>query len=468
MWGTADAESEYYRIVDLPLPEKSAIECGSFDVLPDGRLAIGTRRGEIWLVSGAFDRRPQLRWHRFASGLDEVFGLGWRDGAFYVTQQTEVTRISDVDGDGRADKFQTLGDAWGFANYHEFAWGSRPDAQGDVWVVLGLSNSYHYRAKFRGWAFRVTADGRSIPVACGIRSAGGVGPNEAGEMFYTESQGPWNGSCSLKHLKAGSFQGHPISFEAWPLAPEMGERPVEPESNSRIHIEKKRVRQLVPYAVVFPYRRMGQSISGFRVDRSGGKFGPFSGQIFVADYSLSLLMRATTERVRGVWQGACYPFREGLGTGILAVQFSPQGQLVVGGTNRGWPVRGSRQYALERLEWTGKTPFEIERMSIRPQGFKLRFTLPVDRDVAVRRETWKLSHFTHIYHRHYGSPEIDRGSLKVESVEVSKDGRDVELRLDRLVEGHVHELSVRDLRSAAGLELLHDEAFYTVNEIPGD
>ncbi len=96
-WGTAAAEAEYYRIVEVPLPRELSLEVGSFCALPDGRLAIGTRRGEILLVSGAFDERPEPRVQRFASGLDEVFGLGFRDGAFYATQQTELTRIRDRD-----------------------------------------------------------------------------------------------------------------------------------------------------------------------------------------------------------------------------------------------------------------------------------------------------------------------------------------------------------------------------------
>lgn len=106
----------------------------------------------------------------------------------------------------------------------------------------------------------------------------------------------------------------------------------------------------VPYAVVFPYKRMGRSISGFEVCRAGGKFGPFDNQIFVGDYSLSLVMRATTEQVNGVWQGACYPFREGLGTGLLNLHFTPAGRLVTGGTNRGWPVRGMMDNVLQRLD----------------------------------------------------------------------------------------------------------------------
>ena len=467
MWGTAEAEAEYYRVVDLQIPENLPIESGSFDRLPDGRLVIGTRRGDIYFVSGAFDERPEPRFHRFASGLDEVFGVGYRDGAFYVTQQTEVTRIRDLDGDDRADLFETLSDDWGFANYHEFAWGSRPDADGNVWVVLGLSNSYHYRAPFRGWSFKVTPEGETIPVASGIRSAGGVAPNEHGVMFYVESQGPWNGSCSLKHLRPGGFMGHPISFQAHDEAPErVGPKPVEPQSNSRLHIETKRVKELVPYAVVFPYRKMGQSISGFRIDRSDGKFGPFAGQIFVGDYSLSCVMRATTEQINGVWQGACYPFREGLGIGILALQFSPRGYLVAGGTNRGWPVRGNRQYALERLEWTGKTPFEIERISIRPKGFVVRFTKPVDAAVAGRAATYNIEHYTHIYQKFYGSPEVDQGVARVLEVKVAPDRLEAELILDALTEGHVHEFDLAAMRARDGESLLHTMAYYTVNEIP--
>ncbi|MEE3055415.1 MAG: hypothetical protein VYB34_16910 [Planctomycetota bacterium] len=466
VWGTSKAEEEFYPVRDLSIPPELALEVGSFTLLPDGRLAIGTRRGEILLVSGAFDRRPKLRVERFASGLDEVFGLGYRDGAFYATQQAEVTRIRDVDGDGRADVFDTLSDKWGFGNYHEFSWGSEPDPDGNIWVVLGLSNSYHYRADFRGWSFKITPDGKTIPIASGIRSAGGVAPNEHGEMFYVESQGPWNGSCSLKHLKPGGFMGHPISFEAYKAFPELGPRPVEPKSQSRIHIEKKRVKELVPYAVIFPYRKMGQSISGFRVDRTGGKFGPFAGQIFVGDYSLSCIMRATTEKVNGVWQGACYPFREGLGTGLLAIQFSPEGYLVAGGTNRGWPVRGTRSFILERLEWSGKVPFEIKRINIRPKGFALTFTRPFDPKVATDASLYKLEHFTHIYHKFYGSPEVDQGAGKVVGVKVSPDGLVANLELEGVVEGHVYEFDLSGIKSAAGKPLVHTRAYYTVNEIP--
>ena len=89
-WDTAEEESKYYKIVDIPLPKEAAIEAGSFEVVSDDRLAIGTRRGDIFWVDGVFDENPSPTYQRFASGLDEIFGMSYRDGAMFVTQQTEV------------------------------------------------------------------------------------------------------------------------------------------------------------------------------------------------------------------------------------------------------------------------------------------------------------------------------------------------------------------------------------------
>ncbi|MCH2115367.1 MAG: hypothetical protein MK171_10725 [Pirellulales bacterium] len=465
-WGTAEKEAEYYPVVDVQVPEEMALEAGSFEVLPDNRLAVGTRRGEIYLVSGVFDENPQPRFELFARGLDEVFGLSYRDDAFYVTQQTEVTRITDTNQDGRADRFETLSDVWGFRNYHEYAFGSKMDPEGNIWVALCLTHSFKSEVPFRGWCLKVTRDGKVIPVCSGMRSPGGVGPNEHGVMFYTESQGPWNGSCSLKVLQQGAFMGNPISFNWYDLAEQMERPKVEPNTPSRLVTECERVKELVPYAVVFPYRKAGRSLSGFVVDRTGGKFGPFENQIFVGDFSLSIVMRATTEKVNGVWQGACYPFREGLATGLLACEFTPRGDLIVGGTNRGWPVRGPDAFAVQRLDWTGIVPFEIKSIQARPNGFRVTFTKPVAADVAGDPSVYDVSTYTHIYQEGYGSPEVDQTWPRVAKATVAEDGLTVDLEIDGLVKGHVHEFDLAPIRSRDGDKLVHVNAYYTLNEIP--
>jgi len=477
-WGTAGRERAYYPIVRIPTPPGEVIEAGAFCELPDGRMAVGTRRGDIFFLSGIDEDKPEPDYHRFATGLDEIFGLAYKDGALYVTQSCELTRVTDRNNDGRADHFETISDAWGYANYHEYAFGSSFDEQGNIHVALGLSQSYNSRALFRGWAMTVSPDRRregrigtagheTLPIASGLRSPAGIGPNEHGQLVYIESQGPWNSSCSLKALTPGTFHGHPISYNWYEFAPHMGPAPVHPRSGSRIVTEHERVPELVPYAVVFPYIRMGRSISGFTLDHTGGKFGPFQDQLFLGDFSLGVVMRATTEQVNGVWQGACYPFREGLSTGLLDVEFTPGGSLVSGGTGRGWPVRGLEPFALERIDWTGEVPFEIKRITIAPDGFDMEFTRPVDPESATAPGSYTLGTFTHIYHGAYGGPEVDQTRPELESIHVSEaDARHVHLKLGGHVRGHVYEFDLHGVRSREGEQLLHNHAFYTVNEVP--
>lgn len=465
-WGTEEREREYYPIVNIPIPKDTVIEAGAFAVLPNGRLAVGTRHGEIYIIEDIDAEKPTPKFHRFASGLDEIFGLVWQDGAFRVTQSCELTRVQDTNGDGVADRFETISDAWGYANYHEYAFGSKLDAKGNQFIALGLSASYYSHALYRGFIMKVSPEGQTTAFASGLRSPGGIGFDEHGELFYVESQGPWNCSCSLKAVSPSSFHGHPASFQWYPFAPELGPTPEQPNSGSRLLVERERVKQLVPYAVVFPYIRMGRSISAFNVDRTNGKFGPFENQIFLGDYTQSIIMRATTEQVNGVWQGACYPFREGLSTGILNVEFTPGGNLLTGGTNRGWPVRGIKPFALERLDWSGKMPFEINRITIEPNGFRITFTKSVESVTGNSIPSYAISAFTHPYHAGYGGPEIEQHRSSVEKVTLAEDGLSAEIELGKFDRGFVYEFDLSKLRSRDGEELLHQNAFYTVNEVP--
>ena len=468
MWGTAQEEAKYYPVVNIPIPPQVPMRPGGFEILPDGRLAVGTRRGDIYFIKGAFDSPPNPEYRLFASGQDEIFSLSWKDNAMTAISWGEVTRISDTDGDGIADHYDTLTNNWGYAEGHEFAFGSKHDTEGNIWVALGLSGSYESHNLFRGWAVKVTPGGKMIPVCSGLRSPAGVGPNAEGVMLVIESQGPWNGCCTLKHLKEGAFLGHPASYNWYPYAPLLNAPEVKPNSNSRMGIERKRVKELVPPVVRFPYIKMGRSISGFRLNKTGGKFGPFENQIFLGDYSLSIVMRATTEQVNGVWQGACYPFREGLATGIMNVEFSPKGQLIAGGftTNSQWPVRGTEPFALQRIDWNGIVPFEIKEINIKKDGFQINFTKLVDKQIAANIDFYNITTYDHIYQASYGSPEVDQTDVHVTEAILSPDGLSVYVHLDKIVEGHIHEFNLAKITSQDGMHLVHTKAYYTVNEIP--
>ena len=462
-------QSEYYRITKVPTPADVVLEVGAFEFMPDGRLAASSRRGDIYMFNDPLQQdASKITSKLFMGGLHEVLGLAQRDGSLYATQRCEVTKLTDENDDGVADVCETISDGWGInGDYHEYAFGSKFDDEGNIWVTLCLTGSFTSPNKYRGWCLRVSPDGKVTPTCSGIRSPGGMAINVDGEVFYTDNQGPWNGTCGLKWLRKGSFQGHPVGNKWYEDSNvDIGPKPAEPKSGSRIMTEAKRIPELEPTAVLFPYKKMGQSAAGMVCDRSGGKFGPFDGQMFVCDQTFSWVMRVDLEKVNGHYQGACFPFTEGFGSGNLAIEQASNGMMFVGGTNRGWGSRGKQKFSLERLEWTGVTPFEVKTMRAKPDGFELTFTQPVDPVSATDITSYKMPTYTYIYQESYGSPEVDHVDCKITKAVVSKDGLTVRLHVDNLYEGHVHELHLDGVRSSEDKPLWHPVAYYTLNYIP--
>jgi hypothetical protein len=465
------AEADYYKVLSYNLPDKQVLEIGAMEKLPDGRIAFCTRRGEIWMVENAFTEKPEdAKFTRFAHGLHETLGITWNDGWLYVTQRCEVSRLKDTNNDGVADLFETVNSDWEInGDYHEYAFGSKFDKKGDMWVVLCLTGSFSSEVKYRGWCLRVTKDGKMTPTCSGIRSPGGIGMDAEENVFYTDNQGPWNGTCELKHLVPKSFQGHP-GGNKWYDLPEvkeaMGTRPKDPESGSRFMVESDKIPEYMPPVIMFPYGRMGQSASGVTCDTTDGKFGPFAKQLFVGDQTFSTVMRCFLEKVDGKFQGACFPFRAGFGSGTLPVEITKDGSMLVGGTNRGWGSRGPKPFALERLVWTGKVPFEVHEMRAKPDGFELTFTDAVDPATASDPKSYTLDAYTYIFQASYGSPIVDESKPTITKIEVAADGKSARLFVEGLKRGHIHELHLDGVKSKEGLPVLHPAAYYTLNNIP--
>lgn len=467
----AASESDYYRMSTVPVPEGVVLEVGGLETLPDGRLAVATRRGDIWLVENpASTNGGRANYTRFAHGLHEALGLAYRDGALYTTQRSELTRLRDLNGDGKADTYETV-HSWPLSgNYHEYSFGPVFSPKGDMMVSLNLAwvgygDSF---VKWRGWMLQVAPDGKMTPLAAGFRSPSSFGYNLEGDLFYTENQGDWVGSGHLTHVEKGDFVGNPTSLK-WSSEPES---PVKlttadvPNTGEPKFDVARRMPQLKTPAVWFPHAIMGISTSAILVDSTRGAFGPFAGQLFVGDQGQSKIMRVNLEKVKGVYQGAVFPFREGFASGVMRQVWGKDGSMYVGQTSRGWGATGRAPYALQRLVWTGKTPFEPHRIEARPDGFEIAFTMPVNRTAAADPASYTVSSFTYRYHRTYGSPVINRMSNAVRAVVVSPDGRRARLVVDSLREGYVHEIRMAGVRSEEGASLLHDFGYYTLNRIP--
>ena len=172
------------------------------------------------------------------------------------------------------------------------------------------------------------------------------------------------------------------------------------------------------------------------------------------------------EKVNGLYQGAVFHFLSGFEAGIVPMRQAEDGTLFVGGTNRGWASSGTKPFTFERVRWTGKTPFEMQTISALKDGFEVTFTEPVDAATAGKVESYAMAAWTYIYQAEYGSPEVDASKPKITAAEVSGDKKKVRLKVAGMVQGHVHHLEAKGVKSAAGAKLWHDEGWYTLNEIP--
>ena len=491
-------EKDYYRLISVatskaptesrskhwkPSPEGLALEISGMTFLDDKRLAVAIRKGEIWILDGVYeDPAENVTYKRFASALHEPLGLLQHDGALYTAQRTELTRIRDINGDGVADEYLTAAKGWGVTgHYHEYAYGPKLDGDGNLWVTLniglGLKGDQlkrvlpdaplgYRQGRWRGWGMILTPEGKLVPMCAGMRSPAGLGANASGDMFYTDQQGNWVATNSLHHLRSGVFFHHAEALASMNEPGSTIQGVTNVPGGVPLPQALRDFPQLRPPAVWFPYKKAGQSATDIMLDQSDGRFGPFAGQLFVGEFTQAGVNRVFLEKVGGEYQGACFPFRSGFSSAVLRLAQGADGSMFAGLTNRGWSSLGNASYGLQRLVWTGKTPFEIQEMRATADGFELLFTLPVDPQSAGDIASYAMNSHTYLYHSAYGSDEIQQQTLTIRSATVSEDKRRVRLVIDGLRELFVHTLEADGVRSTAGRPLLHADAYYTLNRRP--
>jgi mono/diheme cytochrome c family protein len=279
------------------------------------------------------------------------------------------------------------------------------------------------------------------------------------DLFVTDNQGDYKPSTGLLHVEKGDFHGH-----AGRLKWEAGFDPAS------LTTEKLWQRLKTP-AVVFPHGPMGKSPGEPVWDLTGGKFGPFTGQVFVGDYS-KLVIRASLEKVAGAWQGACFPFLgrnetpavvsgDRLKAGSTRAVFGPDGSLYLGAT-AGW---GAGEDGLQRITWDGMNAPEVHDIKLTSRGFAVSFTQPISAATIGKPENYEVNRFRYYYHVKYGSPWIDEARVAVSEVRAASDGLSAELILPELKPGFVYELSVPSLRTTAGEPIANPLGYYTANRL---
>jgi cytochrome c551/c552 len=440
-----------YRAIAYPRPKTAT---GEDRVMPgaiaahprDGRVYVASMKlGELFVLHDPGDAGREARFEDYAGGLfQEAYSMLAESDGLYVLHRRNLTKVTDTDADGKADRFDRVaGLPHGVAETYDYAYGLARDRTG----AFVLSYAPYANRSMPGSGsmlrFRPGSEPAWEEVAYGFRNPVGWCAGAEGEIFYTDNQGEWVATNKLCAIVPGRFYGFPNS--------EQKEHAKKPAGKTTVW---------VPYA-------WARSINGVTYDATGGKFGPFAGQIFMAELMYGgAILRANVERVNGQLQGACFPFwGKGL-LGPLCLTFDPKGRMWVGAiTEPGWMAQPDRG-AVFRIDFTGETPFEIQEIRVRPRGFRLAFTRPVDVRSAADAGSYQVEHYRYEYTGAYGSPELDRTRAAVEKVEVSADGRSADLTLPPLVGDRVYFIQARGVRSASGEPLVHPAGAYTLHEIP--
>lgn len=487
-------EEDFFKIMKVATPEGNILEVGGLVSMPNGDLAVSTRRGDIFIVENPTSSRPYFR--KFASGMHEVLGLAYKDDALYCAQRGELTKLVDTNMDGKADVYETIY-SWPLSgHYHEYSFGPKIAPDGSFFVTgnVAFGSEEWWRGEsrvpWRGWAMRITEDGKMQPWATGMRSPAGLGFLN-NELFYTDNQGDWMGSGALWKMEKGDFMGHPAGL-AWTGRPESPVKLTEAQFNLKIDPRKtknEKGRYIKPENIVnenfktlfdmktefpelrlpavwLPYGILGISTSE-PITIPKGHFGPFEGQILVGDQGMSMLSRVFMEKVNGEYQGASFVFRTGFRSGVMRMSWARDGSLFIGETNRGWGSAGEANEGLERLVWTNKMPFEMKAVRAMPDGFEIEFTQPVDPKSAEDLASYSVESYIYKYQPVYGSPPVNTQNLNIKGVKLSADGLKARIVVDNLRRYYVHTIKLDGIREKENFySLVHPTAYYTLNNIP--
>lgn len=439
---------ESYRIEHFPLPPQAQMLITGMDWLNERDLAVCTWLGEIYIVENATAPVAEAKYRRFARGLNEPLGLTVHKGEIYVVQKGELTRVVDTDRDGEADWFDCVNDDWGYSgNYHSYSFGPLV-LPNESFMIFTTGQRARADLDNQGAAILIDNERDDWFFCYGLRVPHGWGTFQ-GDIFVTDNQGNWIGTCKLNHIETNRFYG----FQTDAI------RQKFPRTASDV----------TPPALWLP-RALSPSASGIETIDSDA-FGPFKGQMLIGDFQNSIVMRAFLEKVNGKWQGAVFPFAKGFLSGVNRLAMGADGKLYVGGGKRTWSTAAPKEYSLDRVIYTGKVPFEVSEVRALKDGFELRFTKALELEPARDPENYLVKQFTYKYHEAYGSPEFDHEGnvgateVAVENADVSADGTIVRLKIPGLKTGFVTSFQLA-VNSAEDEDPRHATFYYTLNEQP--
>lgn len=445
-----------YEIDTLTPPDEnpwaSWLRFSGLDFFSDGRAALCTWSGDVWIVSGIDDTLSRLSWKRYATGLFQPCGLKIVDDNVYVVARDQITVFRDLNGDGEADFYENFNnDCTEKGNYHEFAMDLNTDPEGNFYYAkggLGANFPGGAVARHHGCFLKVSKDGKKLEiVATGVRAGAGSGVGPHGELTVSDNDGHWGPASRISWVRQGGYYGDPHTAHVTP-APKDFDQPL-----------------------CWIHRSLDNS-SGGEVWVTSDAWGPFKGHMLHLSYGTCALFNVVYERVGDQMQGGVVKYPLTFASGILRGRFHPKdGQLYVAGL-KGWSTSGARDGCLQRVRYTGKPVHMISELHVRKDALELGFTSPVDPETAGDVDSYTAQQWNYLYSEKYGSPDYSvadpkkqgRDPVDIKSAKVSSDGRKVTLEIPGL--RPVQQMLVKMRIKAADGTAISQELWNTIHQVP--
>lgn len=403
------------------------------DFAKNGTMVVSTRTAGVWSYKDG-------TWKQIADGLLDSMGVVIEKddlSEIVIGQKPELTRLIDHDGDGMTDEYRTISDDFLFtSNYHEYLHGPAKGADGNYYINLNLScdgESRHlYKSGaawmgsnggYRGWCLQIAPDGTTVPFASGLRSPAGIGTGPDGLIYYSDNQGSFFGTSKFHRIGKGNFYGQPASLVDLP-----GLTPDSPE----LKWENVKSRNEEAIALL-PHSYVTNSPGSPAWNPTDGKFGPTDGHVFMGDQTLSTLFQIVMNKSENQVEAAILPFGKGFPSGVMRVEFAPDGSLYAGQTGRGWRSQGGNEAALVHITYDPAKAAPIpENITRSGDTYTISFSGPVEIQDPTQI---KITSWIYIDSPTYGSPETDKRAEKIISATLSTDKKSLVLALEHLPAG---------------------------------
>lgn len=432
------AKSEGGNITTVPgfvgtrLPITPSIMPTAMTWTTDGVLAFTSLKGTVYLARDTDGDGIEDSLTVFEQGLAAPFGIIADGNDLIVAHKPEVIRLTDTDGDGKADKRSVVATGWGYTdNYHDWTTGIVRDSNNNLYV--GISSDYAQKnrpknkAKWRGDVLRISAEGQVEPVGHSFRYPIGLAINGKDQVFVSDNQGVQNTFNEINLLQNDAYYGVPSRHETNPDA-----------ANTKPAIR-------VPH----PWSR---SVNGLTILNDASSANELLGHGIGCEYDYHFLIRFTTQTVGDTVQGATYYFskpNQPSGghnfVGPINAAVSPTGEIYIASIyDSGW-LGGLNTGAITRLKRDGNSPDDyplgIRELRAISDGFELEFTGPIDKSAATNADQYSISGYTRTWSGNYASDDSGRYRVTIKSIQVSADRKTVRLHVDRIKPDFVYEVT---------------------------